>query len=333
MNTNKLSYRKRKGSVRIFIFTIILFLTSFTTVTLFITSSSDGINLKFGTKGNEKITEPIDKTDNTQQFPNKDKDLIVNPNDGTSPQNTNMGEQEGQVSDNSGEEPQEVPHVPANEYAVLAEEVYSYGRSEGKKFAFLTFDDGPNTVITPRILKVLKEYDVHATFFVLGNSVDNSPQVLKQIIDDGHAIANHTYSHDYKILYPNKTVDISAFKEELKKTDEAISKALGTAHSTRVVRFPAGSFENWKKPMRDALVGNGMYYLDWNAENKDGIKHNVAIEEQLETVENYIAAAENSDKNVVLLMHDSAAKKTTADALPQILDLLISKGYEFYTIK
>ncbi|MCT8977774.1 polysaccharide deacetylase [Clostridium sp. CX1] len=217
--------------------------------------------------------------------------------------------------------------------SVKAEEVYNFGRSNGKKYAFLTFDDGPNTSITPKILDILKKYKIHATFFVVGNAVDKNPQILKQISDDGHAIGNHTYSHNYKVLYPHRNVDVQVFKSQIQQTNNAIGNALGKTVSTRIIRFPAGSFESWKKPMREDLIKNGMYFVDWNAENRDGVKNNVSVAEQLSTIKGQITTAESSKNNVVILMHDTVTKQTTVDALPSIIELLKSEGYEFGIIK
>lgn len=216
--------------------------------------------------------------------------------------------------------------------SIAAEEVYTFGRSEGKKYVFLTFDDGPNSVITPQVLDILKAYDIKATFFVLGSCAANNPEVLKRIFEDGHAIANHTYSHDYKKIYPNRSVNIPAFQAEVDKTKDTIIKIIGSSSSLRVVRFPAGSFETWKNPMKDKLISQGMYFMDWNAENNDGLKHNVSKEEQLNTLGNNISYAESCNKNLVVLMHDSVTKQSTVDALPTIIELLKSKGYTFALI-
>ena len=84
-------------------------------------------------------------------------------------------------------------------------------RTDGKKVVYLTFDDGPSTTNTPQILDVLDNYNVKATFFVLGSSIDKSEQakeILKEEVERGHAIGNHTYSHDYSYLYPNRTMNV-----------------------------------------------------------------------------------------------------------------------------
>jgi peptidoglycan/xylan/chitin deacetylase (PgdA/CDA1 family) len=219
--------------------------------------------------------------------------------------------------------------IDGEKYSVKAEEAYDSGRNEGKRYVFLTFDDGPSTSITPKVLDILKLYDVKATFFVLGNMLEGKYDIAKRYISEGHAIANHTYTHNYGILYPNGKVDTIVFKEELNKTETILKNILGSDLKIRIVRFPGGSFEIGKKLMREELSSKAMYYIDWNAENRDGVKQDVSVKEQLDSIKSNVNAAETANKNVVLLMHDSASKKTTLDALPTIIEYFKSKEYEF----
>lgn len=219
------------------------------------------------------------------------------------------------------------------EFAINAEEAYSFGRNEGKKYAFLTFDDGPSPNVTNKVLDILKQYDVKATFFVLGKSVEGNPHMIKRELEEGHALANHTYSHDYKKLYPKKNIDVNLFAEELEKNQRAVKAAAGKDINMRVVRFPGGSFEHWKDPMKEEIKKRGMHYIDWNAENGDGFKPHVSVNEQLERIKMHISWSENTNKNVVILMHDAPAKDTTADALPKLIEYIKARGYEFRTLK
>jgi peptidoglycan/xylan/chitin deacetylase (PgdA/CDA1 family) len=219
------------------------------------------------------------------------------------------------------------------DFTVKAEEAYTFGRAEGKKYAFLTFDDGPSANITPRVLETLKQNGVKATFCVIGTCVQENPKLLKKELEEGHAIVNHTYSHDYNKIYPNKTINVEVFTAEMEKNQELVNKAADTLMNMRVIRFPAGSFESWKNPMKKLLVDSGRFYIDWNVENGDGLKANISIEEQLENIKTQVSWAEGAKKNIVVLMHDAPAKRTTADALPQIIQYIKSKGYEFRTLK
>ncbi|NLY46727.1 MAG: polysaccharide deacetylase family protein, partial [Tissierella sp.] len=100
----------------------------------------------------------------------------------------------------------------------LEEEVLALENDPNAKFAYLTFDDGPSATVTPAILDILKEYNIKATFFVVGSMVDKYPHMLKRIWDEGHKIGNHSYSHDYKYLYRNS----KNFMNDINRADKAL---------------------------------------------------------------------------------------------------------------
>ena len=134
-------------------------------------------------------------------------------------------------------------------------------RTDGKKVVYLTFDDGPSTTNTPQILDVLDKYSVKATFFVLGKSLESSEdskQILKDIATNGHAIANHSYSHDYSYLYPNRTMNVDNIVSDMEKSNNLMKEVLGKDFSTRVIRFPGG-YWSWegRTAMRDKMIEKG----------------------------------------------------------------------------
>ena len=198
---------------------------------------------------------------------------------------------------------------------------------------FLTFDDGSSTTVTPQILETLKENDVRATFFVTGENIERggkkAEDLIKQSFDYGNAIANHSWSHDYHALYPNRTLDLDSFLADFKKTDDLLKKILGPYFSTRVIRCPGGHM-SWKgmEPLDEYLNKNNMASIDWNALNKDaeGRKKNAD-----ELVQNAINTSQGKDI-VVLLMHDTYGKEETAKALPRIIQYFKDNGYEFKTL-
>lgn len=107
-------------------------------------------------------------------------------------------------------------------------------KSDEKK-AYLTFDDGPTTKATGKILDVLKQENVKATFFVVGKHVKEHPELVKREYEEGHYIANHGYNHDNKLLYKN----MDSFKNEIISTDSEISKAIGIDnYCSHIFRFP-----------------------------------------------------------------------------------------------
>ena len=197
-----------------------------------------------------------------------------------------------------------------------------------QKVAFLTFDDGPSTTNTPKILDVLKAYNVKATFFILGEQLDNDSckAVLKRMYNEGHAIGNHTFCHDYKYLYPNRYANANHIIKDLKKNESVMKEVLGQDFHCSVVRLPGG-FASWKntKALKEPFKECHVNYVDWNVLNGDaeGYRKN---KEQL------IARFNQTFKEqdiVVVLMHDTYGKESTVEALPYIIEKLQSKGYNF----
>ena len=101
------------------------------------------------------------------------------------------------------------------------EKFLSLSKSE-QKIAYLTFDDGPTLKATPKILDILKEEDVVATFFVVGKHVKENPELVKRAYDEGHFIANHGYNQNNSKLYKND----DSFINEIKNTDIEIGNAI-----------------------------------------------------------------------------------------------------------
>ncbi|MDU4326795.1 MAG: polysaccharide deacetylase family protein [Clostridium celatum] len=111
-------------------------------------------------------------------------------------------------------------------------------RTDGKKIVYLTFDDGPSTTNTPAVLEVLDKYNVKGTFFVLGKSLEGNEEaqnVLKDIAKGGHAIANHTYGHDYSYLYPNRTMNVDNIVSDIERNNNLMKEILGKDFTTRVL--------------------------------------------------------------------------------------------------
>lgn len=206
---------------------------------------------------------------------------------------------------------------------------YDYSNN-GEKVVFLTFDDGTSTTVTPEILKVLDQENVKATFFLTGQNIerggDKAKELIKQEFNAGHAIANHSYSHDYGILYPNRTLNLDAFKADFKKTDDILTEVLGPYFSTDVIRCPGGHM-SWKgmEPLDNYLDQEGMASIDWNALNGDAQGKKKSPEE----LYNYAVKTAEGKEMVVVLMHDTYGKENTAKALPQIIKYFKDNGYQF----
>ena len=202
--------------------------------------------------------------------------------------------------------------------------------NNGEKIVFLTFDDGTSTTVTPQILKTLKDENVKATFFLTGQNIERggakAKELIKQEFEEGHAIANHSYSHNYGILYPNRVLNLESFKEDFKKTDVILKDVLGPYFSTEVIRCPGGHM-SWKgmQPLDKYLDENGIASIDWNALSGDaeGKKKNP------QELYDYAVKTSAGKDMVVVLMHDTYGKENTAKALPQIIKYFKDNGYQF----
>ena len=205
--------------------------------------------------------------------------------------------------------------------------------ADGKKVVYLTFDDGPSETVTPLILDTLKAENVHATFFVVGKAVDESSitkNLIKREVDEGNAIGNHTYSHNYNYLYPNKTVSVDNFLADINKTNQSLKNILGENFSTRAIRFPGGHM-TWKgmNDMDAAMKEKDYHQVDWNALSKDAEGAPKKADELFEQVKETTKGREKA----IILMHDTYGKEETAKALPQVIEYLKAQGYEFRTLK
>ena len=195
------------------------------------------------------------------------------------------------------------------------------------KRAFLTFDDGPSQN-TETILQILEQYQVKASFFVLGTQVEKKPELVKKIYEQGNFIGNHGYSHNYSAIYSSP----QAVLDEYNHTNSLIQQALGDSNfNSHLFRFPGGlaggKYADIKNQARDLLEQNEIFQVNWNALTGDSEKAKPTPEELMTNLQK----TTEGKNSVVILMHDTAAKKVTADILPQVIEYLKSQGYEMKT--
>lgn len=193
------------------------------------------------------------------------------------------------------------------------------------KRAFLTFDDGPSEV-TNQILDTLKQEKVKATFFVLGSNVKTLPNVVKRIYDEGHYIANHGYSHVYSKIYASPQTVLDEFNQ----CNDAVKEAIQVPeYNSHLFRFPGGlvggKYATIKNEANELLKQNEVMHVDWNSLTGDAETNNLSIEFELQR----LRETSEGKNSLVILMHDAQAKKTTADALPNIIAYLKEQGYKF----
>ncbi len=242
----------------------------------------------------------------------------------------------------------ETPKPIGRDYEYSVEEIRELSETQGykgKKIAFLTFDDGPNHEITPGVLDVLKSKGVHATFFMVGNKIGpETADVIHRVVDEGHSIATHSYTHDYDYLYPNRNPNPDAVLEEYHESMKALKGVLGNNFETRVFRYPGGHL-SWNQDGLEktdkALLDEGVVWIDWNTMNGDAQMEYSDNPNEVIRPTNVQEAVNNFDKSTiftanpdiaVILMHDAADKYLTLDALPALIDHLIELGYEFGTL-
>ncbi|MCI9449680.1 MAG: DUF5011 domain-containing protein [Clostridiales bacterium] len=191
---------------------------------------------------------------------------------------------------------------------------------------YLTFDDGPSNIITPRILDILKENNVKATFFIVNYSDGNKP-LLSRMIDEGHTIGIHGYSHDYAAIYSSP----EAFLDNIESLRRRLIDDFG--YSTDLIRFPGGSSNIISRRYSAGIMSTlcplveqlGYHYFDWNISSGDAAGGHVSRDA---VIGNVINGLKHGRGNVVL-MHDTNAKGSTADALQEIIDRANADGYTF----
>ena len=191
-------------------------------------------------------------------------------------------------------------------------------KSSGKK-VYLTFDDGPSSN-TDQILDILKDYDVKATFFVVGKTDERSVKAYQRIVEEGHTLAMHSYSHRYDEIYESK----EAFARDLNSLQEYLYEITGVW--PRIYRFPGGSSNTVSKvdmqELIEYLTDIGITYFDWNVASGDAVSRTLPAE----TIVNNCLSGIEKQKESVILMHDASNKGTTIEALPRIIEAIQEQG-------
>ena len=200
--------------------------------------------------------------------------------------------------------------------------------TEFKGVIYLTFDDGPSSTTTPKILDILKDKGVNATFFIL-NYGNDTEYLVKRAVDEGNAIGIHGYSHKYSEIYNS----VENCYNNIIKLQEKIYNTTG--EQVKIVRFPGGSSNTVSKKycqgiMTDIskkILDEGFKYYDWNVLSGDS--GNVKTKEG---VYNNVINGIKPGINNIVLMHDFSNNNKTLEALPEIIDYGLANGYKFEVI-
>ena len=189
---------------------------------------------------------------------------------------------------------------------------------------YLTFDDGPRDGTTDKILDILKEKDVKATFFVTNNGSDD---LIRRAFSEGHSLGIHTASHRYDLIYAS----VDNYFNDLNIVENRIFNITGK--KTNIIRFPGGSSNTISKKyslgimstLTKDVISKNYQYFDWNIDSGDSIYNNSKNDIYNNVINNI-----SKDKYNVILMHDT--KNKTVEVLPMIIDYAKSNGYNFKTL-
>lgn len=198
---------------------------------------------------------------------------------------------------------------PRNQWLVA-----NRSRVDGARCVALTFDDGPDPVYTPKLLDLLREKGVKATFFVVGKRAEQHPEIVRRAWTEGHLIANHTWSHYplFCFLMPRR------LRAEIEHCTESIRRSCG--FPPRFFRSPVGL----RHPLLSLYLQNaGLEYVSWSIRTLDTFTTNSSV-----LVQRILNKAAHGD---IILLHDHLPRGTDVmlDALPRVIDELRERGFDF----
>lgn len=193
-------------------------------------------------------------------------------------------------------------------------EVFTIGKTEEHKIA-LTFDDGPHSEKTPKILDVLKEYKVSSTFFIVGENVKGNEDIVQRIIDEGHEIGNHTFGHKYLF-----NADRRVMEREIDLCDDEIFNY--SEYSATLFRPPGGIYND---VLTSVCNERGYDMVLWSIDTRDWAGTSaIEIEEEI---------LANVEDGAIILLHDYICRESyTVEALKSVIPKLKDLGYSFVTV-
>ena len=199
------------------------------------------------------------------------------------------------------------------EYPDLYVEKSDFVEYDGEKpVIYLTFDDGPS-LNTIQVLDILKANDIKATFFVVNNNIPAQQELYKRIVDEGHTLGIHTYSHQYNNIYNSVDDYLADFYEIYTKVYEL------TGVKPTVFRFPGGSINTYNQNFYTELIAEmlrrGFTYYDWNVSSGDAGETYTSGQ-----IYNAVVSGIGNKSKSIVLMHDSSTKQATVAALQNIID-------------
>lgn len=206
-------------------------------------------------------------------------------------------------------------NVPEDKETAQTKEVSEFNPepAAGNRKVYLTFDDGPSAN-TALLLDILAEYNVKATFFVTGKNKESYGDIYRRIVEEGHTLGMHSYSHEYSTIYASP----ENFQEDLETLQDFLYRETGTL--SKFYRFPGGSSNQVSKTdireLIDYLDTKDISYFDWNISGGDAGGTTVDSGQIIDQVMGDMA----SHQVAVVLLHDGADKHSTVEALPELIE-------------
>lgn len=195
---------------------------------------------------------------------------------------------------------------------------------EKKPVVYLTFDDGPSS-LTEKYLNILKKHNIHATFFLIGQQVEEMPEIVERELKEGHEVGIHTYTHESCEIYGS----CEAYYKDVNKVRDVLEKKFD--YQPRLWRFPWGSancyIHSYKEEIVQKLYDQGMEYADWNVSAEDSVG-SPTVDSILRNVKKDAFRV----KDPVVLMHDSGSNQETLESLEAVIALFEERGYQFETL-
>lgn len=218
--------------------------------------------------------------------------------------------------------PEDRKIVSSSQYQKKYPDLYCTPRTpfvKREKTVYLTFDDGPSRH-TDKILRILGKYNIKATFFAVGKNDPKSKKIMKQIVEEGHTLAPHSYTHVYNKIYSS----VDSFLDDFKKINDLIYETTGVRPN--ILRFPGGTVNVYNRrifrELSAEMLRRGYTFYDWDVSAADATKSATA-----DSVMKSIICGVHEDRRNIVLMHDTSEK--TLKALEKTIIYLKNMGFAF----
>ena len=193
-----------------------------------------------------------------------------------------------------------------------------------QKTVYLTFDDGPSA-LTGKVLDILKENDIKATFFIVYKDSPEAQALYKRMIKEGHTVGVHSTTHEYKDVYQS----VDSYLKDFAQTATMLADVTGV--KPEIFRFPGGSINVYNSSFYMETIAEmtrrGYTYYDWNVSSGD-----TSSKKSSATIYQNVVSGVREHQESIVLLHDLASHHSTLDALPKIITTLKSEGFVFASL-